>query len=248
MSRVLLEVCAGDIDSVVAAKLGGADRVELCSALACGGITPSIGLIRAAKGVEGIGVNVLIRPREGDFIYSPREADIILADIEAAREAGADGVVVGALTPEGDIDIPLTRRMIEAAGDMSVTFHRAFDLCRNPLEALDAVAALGCDRLLTSGQAQTAIAGAELLRSLVDMKTGVIIMAGGGVNPDNAAELVQSTGVSEIHASARAPFPSLMQWRREGVSMGAAGADEYSRLSTSADIVAAIIANINLKK
>ncbi len=245
MNRPILEVCAGDIDSVVAAKLGGADRVELCSALACGGITPSIGLIRAAKAVDGIGVNVLIRPREGDFVYTPREADIILADIEAARNAGADGVVIGALTPDGDVDMPLTRRMIEAAGDMSITFHRAFDLCRNPLEALEAIAELGCHRLLTSGQAQTAVEGENLLRSLVAMRSGVIIMAGGGVNPDNAADLVRNTGVSEIHASARASFPSAMQWRREGVSMGAKDVDEYSRLSTSADIVARIIANIS---
>ncbi|MDE7459520.1 MAG: copper homeostasis protein CutC, partial [Paramuribaculum sp.] len=164
----LLEVCAGDLESVRAAAEGGAARVELCSALGEGGVTPSIGFLRQALLVPSLRVHVLIRPRGGDFLYTPEEVNAMVADIEACREAGAHGVVIGALTPDGDIDLPSCRRMIEAAGEMSVTFHRAFDLCRNPEEALDTIIELGCDRLLTSCQAATAIEGTPLLRRLHD--------------------------------------------------------------------------------
>ncbi|WP_435052599.1 copper homeostasis protein CutC, partial [Paramuribaculum intestinale] len=154
--RNLLEVCAGDIESVYAASRGGAQRVELCSALADGGITPSTGFIRQAVRVPGMKVHVLIRPRGGDFLYTPEEVASMTDDIVAAREAGAHGVVIGALTPDGDIDMDACRHMMEAAAGMNVTFHRAFDLCRDPFEALDDIIALGCNRLLTSGQAASA--------------------------------------------------------------------------------------------
>ena len=166
--RNLLEVCAGDIESVYAASRGEAQRVELCSALADGGITPSTGFIRQAVRVPGMKVHVLIRPRGGDFLYTPEEVASMTDDIVAAREAGAHGVVIGALTPDGDIDMDACRQMMEAASGMNVTFHRAFDLCRDPFEALDHIIALGCNRLLTSGQAASALDGAPMLRQLVD--------------------------------------------------------------------------------
>lgn len=241
----LLEVCAGDLESVRAAAEGGAARVELCSALGEGGVTPSIGFIRQALLVPGLRVHVLIRPRGGDFLYTPEEVNAMVADIEACREAGAHGVVIGALTPDGDIDLPSCRRMIEAAGEMSVTFHRAFDLCRNPEEALDTIIELGCDRLLTSGQAATALEGTPLLRRLHDRAAGrLIILAGGGVTPDNAADILIGSGTNEVHASARAGVTSPMRYRKEGVAMGAPGSDEYSRKVTSPAIVAKIVENI----
>lgn len=243
----ILEVCSGDIDSVVAAAVGGASRVELCSALGEGGVTPSIGFIRSAvAGAGAMKVHVLIRPRGGDFLYDSREVDCMVADIEAARQAGAHGVVIGALTADGDIDVDACRRMMAAAHGMSVTFHRAFDLCRDPEKALEEIIALGCDRILTSGCAQSAIEGVEMLHTLVDKCKGrLIILAGAGVNPTNAAEILDRSGATEIHASARSTVASGMKYRHPGVSMGVPGSDEYSRKVSDADIVRKIVININ---
>lgn len=245
MSKIL-EVCAGDIDSVIAAAAGGASRVELCSALGEGGVTPSIGFIRSALKVPGIKVHVLIRPRGGDFLYTPEEVDCMVDDIVAAREAGVQGVVIGALTPEGDIDVDACRKMVAAAAGISVTFHRAFDLCRDPRKALEDIIALGCDRILTSGQAQTALEGKQNLAELVRQANGrIIILAGAGVSQHNAAEILSASGTNEIHASARASVPSKMEYRHCGVSMGTPGSDEYSRKVTSPEIVKEIVSRIN---
>ncbi|MDE5821975.1 MAG: copper homeostasis protein CutC [Paramuribaculum sp.] len=242
----LLEVCAGDIDSVIAAAQGGASRVELCSALGEGGVTPSIGFIRSALQVQGIRVHVLIRPRGGDFLYTPQEVDCMVDDIVAAREAGVHGVVIGALTPDGEIDMNACRKMMEAAAGISVTFHRAFDLCRDPFKALEDIISLGCDRILTSGQAQTALEGKENLAELVKQADGrIIILAGAGVSQSNAAEILNASGTGEIHASARTSVESGMKFRHSGVSMGTPGSDEYSRKTTSADIVKQIVSQIN---
>lgn len=242
----LLEVCAGDIDSVIAAAQGGASRVELCSALGEGGVTPSIGFIRSALQVQGIRVHVLIRPRGGDFLYTPQEVDCMVDDIVAAREAGVHGVVIGALTPDGEIDMNACRKMMEAAAGINVTFHRAFDLCRDPFKALEDIISLGCDRILTSGQAQTALEGKENLAELVKQADGrIIILAGAGVSQSNAAEILNASGTGEIHASARTSVESGMKFRHSGVSMGTPGSDEYSRKTTSADIVKQIVSQIN---
>ena len=242
----LLEVCAGDIDSVIAAAQGGASRVELCSALGEGGVTPSIGFIRSALQVQGIRVHVLIRPRGGDFLYTPQEVDCMVDDIVAAREAGVHGVVIGALTPDGEVDMNACKKMMEAAAGISVTFHRAFDLCRDPFKALEDIISLGCDRILTSGQAQTALEGKENLAELVKQADGrIIILAGAGVSQSNAAEILNASGTGEIHASARSSVESGMKFRHSGVSMGTPGSDEYSRKTTSADIVKQIVSQIN---
>lgn len=211
-----LEVCCADLHSLRAAIAGGAHRIELCQALGLDGLTPSAGMIEMAVN-SGIDTHVLIRPREGDFVYSEDEVDCMIYDIRMARELGAEGVVIGALTPEGDIDIQACHRMIEAAGErMHVTFHRAFDVCRNPEEALLEVYSLGCDRLLTSGQASTAEEGIPLLRKLVaecgQMEpregcgirgNGLVIMPGAGVSPLNAGRILKETGATEIHGSLR---------------------------------------------
>jgi len=241
-TRRVLEICAGDIRSVMAAAEGGACRVELCSALGEGGVTPSAALIERACAVEGLRVHVLIRPRPGDFVYDECEVCLMESDVRAAMAMGAYGVAVGALTPDGNVDMAVCERLVAAAGSGSVTFHRAFDLCRDPEKALEDIVALGCDRILTSGLAPTAMAGCETLRRLVQQAAGRIsILPGGGVNPDNAAELLRLTGACELHASAREVCESRMDFRRDGVYMGATGVDEYSMKFTSARIVAEIV-------
>lgn len=238
----ILEICAGSVESAIAARDGGAQRIELCAALEVGGVTPSAGLIEQARKVEGIKLNVLIRPRGGDFLYDRYEAACMEQDIYTCKQLGVDGVVIGALTADGDIDTLLCRRLITTASGMSVTFHRAYDMCRNPKEALEELIALGCDRVLTSGQAATAEAGIPLLKELVEQAAGRIsIMPGCGVNSINAAKIVQSTGVGEIHASARKNVGSGMKFRHGGVSMGSPGCDEYARKETCKEEVAAII-------
>lgn len=236
-TKTILEICAADIDSVYAAAKGGADRVELCCALSEGGLTPSVGMIQESLSVPGIKVNVLIRPRSGDFLYSEAELRTMLRDITICRELGVNGMVFGALTPEGDVDTVICRRMAASAGALHKTFHRAFDMCRNPRQAVRDIIALGFDRILTSGQAATAMEGADLIRDLQQEFPGITFIAAGGVTPDNAAETVGRAGVREIHASAKTALGSSMTYRHPGVSMGLPGVDEFSRHTTSADIV-----------
>lgn len=246
MSNHKLEICAGDIDSVVAAADGGADRVELCSALSEGGVTPSIGFIKEALRVPGIKVHVLIRPRGGDFCYSAREIDTMVDDIIACRTLGVHGVVIGALTTTGEINLDCCQKLIKAADGMSITFHRAFDLCNDPIKALEQIISLGCNRLLTSGQAESALDGSSLICKLVEIaKKRIIIMPGGGVSPENTESILTATGASEIHASARSTVKSSMTYQRTGVSMGAPNSDEYSRKTTDIDIVSQIVGVLN---
>ena len=241
----ILEVCASDIDSAAAAQAGGAERIELCSALSEGGITPSFGLAVHAMRL-GMRVHALIRPRGGDFLYNEAEVDTMVADIEALRGLGVHGVVIGALTAEGDIDMPACRRMAEAAKGMSITFHRAFDRCRCPHEALEQIIELGCNRLLTSGQAPTALQGAELIASLVRQAAGrIVVMPGCGVTAHNAAQILKLTGADEIHASASGNVASKMKFARSTVYMGAKDANEDVRKVTDAKAVRAILDAIN---
>ena len=244
--RPLLEVCCGTIGSVVAAAQGGADRVELCSGLDEGGLTPSLGFLRASLSVDAVRTHVLIRHRGGDFLYSERELQLMLDDIRVARDAGAHGVVVGALTADGNLDMAALEAMREAAGAMSLTFHRAFDMCRNPEKVLEQLISLGFHRILTSGQASTAEAGIPLLRRLVVQAAGRIsLMPGCGVSPANAGRIISETGAREIHASARTWVKSKMKWRHDGVSMGEAGVDEYAFRESSALVVRQIRASID---
>ena len=237
----LLEICAGSVESAIAARDGGAQRIELCAALEIGGVTPSAGVITEARKVEGLVLNVIIRPRGGDFLYNGYEVACMEKDICTCKRLGADGVVIGALTAEGDIDTATCKRLIAASDGMSVTFHRAFDMCRDPREALEELIELGCNRVLTSGQAATAEAGIPLLKELAEQAAGrIIIMPGCGVNSSNAAKILQATGTTEIHASARKSVGSNMKFRHNGVSMGNPGSDEYARKETDADEVRAI--------
>ncbi len=235
----LIEVCANSTESGVEAQTGGARRIELCAGIPEGGTTPSYGEILAARKHLQIAVNVIIRPRGGDFLYNDYEIEAMLADIRMCKDLGVDGVVFGALTPDGDIDVETCRRLKTEAAFLSTTFHRAFDVCRNPQKALDQIIDLGFDRLLTSGQAPTAPEGAALIRWLNEQSAGrVIIMPGCGVNENNIAQLRADTGCREFHMSARHSVESGMKYRNPVVSMGGTvHISEYSRDVTDASRV-----------
>ena len=197
-----LESCCTDVEQIRRAQEAGARRIELCEKLAVGGVTPSAELLKAAISVAKVPVNVLVRPRGGDFVFSAAEADTMLRDIELCREAGAAAVVIGALDSRGDVDIPLMRRLCDAASGISVTFHRAFDVCADPLAAFEDVLALGCDRLLTSGHESDAFKGRFFIAELVERAAGrIIVMPGCGVRRSNIARIAADTGAVEFHAS-----------------------------------------------
>lgn len=197
-----LESCCTDVEQIRRAQEAGARRIELCENLAVGGVTPSAELLKAAISVAKVPVNVLVRPRGGDFVFSAAEADTMLRDIELCREAGAAAVVIGALDSRGDVDMPLMRRLCDAASGMSVTFHRAFDVCADPLAAFEDVLALGCDRLLTSGHESDAFKGRFFIAELVERAAGrIIVMPGCGVRRSNIARIAADTGAVEFHAS-----------------------------------------------
>ncbi|MCH5329557.1 MAG: transglutaminase domain-containing protein [Alistipes sp.] len=204
-NRYRFEICANSVESCMAAEEAGADRAELCASMPEGGTTPSFGEIMQARRVlRKTRLHVIIRPRGGDFTYSELESERMAADIEAARKLGADGVVFGCLTPEGDIDKPLCRHLLSAAEGLSATFHRAFDCCRNPEQALEDIIELGFDSLLTSGQQLTAEEGIPLLRQLHHQARGrIAIMAGSGVTAENILRISRETGIGEFHFSAR---------------------------------------------
>ena len=211
---MILEIAANSVASALAAQEGGAGRVELCSALELGGLTPSYAQIALAREKLTIPLYVLIRPRAGDFLYSDFECETMRRDIEACVRAGCDGVVLGALDADGHIDLPRCRSLMAAAASMGVTFHRAFDLTRDPLSALEDVIALGCERVLTSGGQATAIEGAGLICQLVELAAGrIAVMPGAGVNAANIGELIALTGASEFHASAKRLHASGMRWQ-----------------------------------
>ena len=240
MVNPIIEVCANSAASCVTAEQGGAARVELCAGIPEGGTTPSYGEMVTARRAIGSQMNVIIRPRGGDFLYTPAEMQAMLLDIEAAKAAGADGVVFGCLRADGTIDIERNRQLKEAAGNLSTTFHRAFDVCRDPFTALEEIIALGFDRILTSGQEASAPQGAALLAELVRRADGrIIIMPGCGVNEHNVAELARATGAQEFHMSARHRVESGMVYRNERVSMGGTvTVEEFARDLTDPQRVA----------
>ena len=200
MSEILLECCVGSVESAVNAELGGAGRVELCAALELGGVTPSSAAIRLARERIDIPLFVLVRPRGGDFHYSPVEVEVMKTDIAAARDLGADGIVLGILREDGNVDVERTAELIEAAGGASITFHRAFDSTPDPLAALETLRELGVNRVLTTGGARRAEEGLAGLGKLVEAAAGRIgILPGGGINHENCRRIIEQTGAREIH-------------------------------------------------
>ncbi len=218
---MLIEACVDSVSSAIEAQRGGAGRVELCANLYEGGTTPSLGAIQAARRHLEIRLHVIIRPRGGDFLYSDVELDIMRSDVLRAGEAGADGVVFGILRPDGTIDLEHTGQLVELAGPMSTTFHRAFDMTADPYAALENLVELGVDRVLTSGQRPSAMEGADLLARLVKRAGDrLVVMPGVGIDAANIAELIQRTGALEYHVLARKRVSSLMAYRNPAVFMG----------------------------
>lgn len=237
------EICANSVESCLAAQEGGADRVELCAGIPEGGTTPSYGEIKLArKLLTKTKLHVIIRPRGGDFLYTPLELERMEEDIRICRELGVDGVVFGCLTEEGDVDREANRRLVELARPMSVTFHRAFDRTADPMKALEDIISLGCNRILTSGQQPKAIDGISLLAQLEKKLKEyplppIQLLAGSGVNEENIRQIFDATGIHEYHFSARANVVSKMKHYNHEVYMGAKGADESNSLVTSAEKV-----------
>jgi copper homeostasis protein len=216
-----IEICVDSVEGAMAAERGGADRVELCDNLLEGGTTPSGGCITLARQRVRIGLQVIIRPRGGDFLYSNTELEVMAADVRMAKELGADGVVIGCLTPAGDLDRERTARLIELARPLNVTFHRAFDMCRDPEQALEELIQMQVQRVLTSGQEASVIEGLELITKLQRQGAGrIVVMPGGGLTPRNVRRVVQASGVSEVHLSARSTVESGMQFRNSRCFMG----------------------------
>ena len=228
MNNPLLEACVDSHASAMAAARGGADRLELCANLAIGGTTPSVPLFRQVRRDCDVKVNVLIRPRFGDFLYDGAELEEMAEEIKAFQELGANGVVIGVLTPEGELDDDAMGRLMDCAGDLDVTLHRAFDMTRDPFAALESAVRLGCRTVLTSGQERDAAAGKELLRQLLDRAAGRLdIMAGCGVRKENIQLIHDHTGINVFHATARKTLDSGMVYRKETVSMGLPSLSEY---------------------
>jgi len=237
----LLEVCAGSLNSALAAQKGGAQRIELCANLSEGGTTPSAGVIRQAVRLMNIPVFVLIRPRSGDFLYSDIEFEAMKEDIVFCKEHRAKGVVFGILEKNGDVDVERCVELVNIARPMQVTFHRAFDMVRFPFKALEEIIGMGFDRILTSGQANSVIEGASLIADLVyRAENRIVIMPGGGITENNAAALIKMTGTREVHASLRSPILSQMRYKENKVSMGNQEQREYEWLETDVERVRAV--------
>jgi len=218
-ARFMLEIAAGSLASALAAQAGGADRVELCEGLEYGGTTPSHGTLALVRERVRLPLFVLVRPRPGDFLYGDAETEIMLRDIEQCVRLGCDGVVIGALDAEGDVDMPRCRALVAAAGPLAVTFHRAFDAACEPLRALENIIELGCQRVLSSGAQAGAPQGAALLAACVQQAAGrLAVMPGAGIDAGNIAALARATGAREFHASAKAMRASSMRFRNPALT------------------------------
>lgn len=239
MKTTKIEVCIESVESAVIAQDCGADRVEVCSALSEGGITPSLGLVHRIREKLNIGVHVIIRPRRGDFCYSDDEFACMKNDVKFFREIGVDGFVFGILTKDGEIDCQRCREIIECAGKVSITFHRAFDAVKDPFKALEDCISLGIDRILTSGLRQKAEEGIPMLKQLTERAKGrIIILAGSGINENNIEKIIRETGVKEIHLSAKERLQSVMEYRKEEIPMSnSSPISEYELERTSSTLL-----------
>jgi copper homeostasis protein len=241
---MICEICVDSIAGVRAAEAAGADRVELCADLMEGGVTPSLGMIRQARTIAGVGLNVMIRPRGGDFLFDGDEFAAMRSDIETARAEGADGVVIGLLTAAGEVDAARTRELISRARPLSVTFHRAFDMTPEPFRAIETLIELGVDRVLTAGQEASALEGLPLIVDLINrVGNRIVVMPGGGITSRNVDRIVAAARPREIHFAALEPVESGMRFRRRHVFMGGElRPPEFDRRDTSEASIRAVMA------
>lgn len=241
MENYILECCVDSVESAIEAEKGGANRIELCSALVIGGLSPSKVLFEEVRKNVNIRIHVLLRPRFGDFCYTDFEHEIIKQEIRMFKELGADGVVIGTLKPDGFLNVEKMKELVEEASGMSITLHRAFDMCADPYKTLEEVKSLGIHTILTSGQKNSCINGKELLGQLVEMSEGKVdILIGGGVDVSVIPALYESTRGTSYHMSGKITLDSEMQYRKDDVSMGVASMSEYQIWRTSAERVAQV--------
>ncbi len=234
-----LEICCYTVESAMLAEASGADRVELCDNFPEGGTTPSYAAVKLAVEILSIPVNVIVRPRGGDFLYSDVEFGIIINDVVKIKELGANGVVVGFLNPDGTIDLERTAEVVNLARPLEVTFHRAFDMCLDPLIAIDQLKRIGVTRILTSGGKNKATDGADLISKLVERaEDKIIIMPGSGVNQRNIKSLMAQTNASEFHSSAKTFLKSRMRYFNHDIGMGGvSNEDEYRVVSVDTEMI-----------
>ena len=242
MRNYILEICVDSVESAINAQRGGAARLELCSNLIIGGTTPTKSLFEEVKKNVDIPVNVLIRPRFGDFLYSDYEVNIIRNEIKMFKELGTDGIVAGILTKNGEIDLYNMKKFVDEAQDTPITFHRAFDVCKNPIEAFYQLQELGIQNILTSGQAQNCLKGKKLLKELVEVsnknnKSKTEILVGAGLNIGNIGEIINFTGATNFHFSAKKIKQSKMEYKKQDVNMGLKEFNEFEILETDEKLV-----------
>lgn len=246
MAQPLFEVCVDSIESAIAAERGGAARIELCSDLLEGGLTPTHGTLQVTRERLRIPFMAMVRPRGGDFCYSDVEFAVMREDVAAAKSLGADGIVLGLLLPDGTIDVERTRELIALARPLPVTFHRAFDMTRDPYDALETLVRLGVDRVLTSGQEPSVVEGLALIGELVKRAGDrIIVMPGGGISARNVARVIAEAGVRELHFASLEPREGRMQYRNPRVFMGGTlRPPEYSQDVTRPESVAEVIGRV----
>lgn len=228
-NKFLLECATDSVESALAAAKGGADRLELCANLIIGGTTPTLALYDEVRSHSDIPLFILIRPRFGDFLYTDYEANVICREIEMFQKAGAEGVVIGSLNKDGSLNAEHMKRFIDSAKDMSVTLHRAFDMCADPFETLKQAKELGVNTILTSGQAPSSLEGIDLYEKLIEKANGEIsILAGGGIKASTIEKLLKQTSLTAFHMSGKIVVESGMEFRNPAVSMGLPGISEYN--------------------
>lgn len=240
MKDYILEACVDSVESALAAAEGGATRLELCSNLIIGGTTPSPWLFKEIRKHTDIRIHALIRPRFGDFCYTDSEFSIIKQAVADFRELGAEGVVIGVLKPDGTLNMEQMKELMDAAGDMSVTLHRAFDVCVDPYETMEQAIELGIDTILTSGQKNVCTEGADLLRDLVEKSKGrITIQVGSGVSAEVIQKMYPLTNATAYHMSGKVTLDSVMEYRKEGVNMGLPTLSEFEVWRTDAEKIKA---------
>lgn len=244
---ITIEVCANSVESALEAQKGGAARVELCSNLMEGGTTPSYAVIETARKLLSIKLNVLIRPRGGDFLYNDLEFSIMKRDIEICKSLNVDGIVIGMLNEDGSVDRPRMLQLINLIRPLSITFHRAFDMCSDPFESLQCLIDMGVDRLLTSGQQNSALLGSGLIAQMVKISAGrLVIMPGSGINSTNILEIIETTGAHEFHLSGKKTCLSKMKYQNARLNMGnTTGVSEFSTELTDSNEIQKIVAIVN---